>query len=84
MTAAPIRLLLLEDNKADAELLQAALAEFAPGGFAISHVERVADALARLQTGEFDVLLSDLGLPDSTGLATVQEITARAPAISVP
>jgi len=81
MTAAPVRLLLLEDNRADAELLQAALAEFAPGGFAITHVERLADALARIQTGQFDALLSDLGLSDSTGLATVQAITARAPAL---
>ena len=79
MIAPPVRLLLLEDNSADAELLQAALAEFAPGDFAITRVERLADALARIGTGQFDALLSDLGLPDSTGPATVQAIAARAP-----
>ena len=81
MTAAPVRLLLLEDNRADADLLQAALAKFAPGGFAITHVERLADAFARIRAGQFDALLSDLGLPDSTGLATVRAIAAGAPTL---
>ena len=81
MTAAPFRLLLLEDNPGDAQLVQAALAGHAPGEFAITTVERLADALVRIASEHFDAVLSDLGLPDSTGLATAQAIAARAPAL---
>ena len=38
MTAAPIRLLLLEDNPGDARLVQAALADQAPGEFNVTWV----------------------------------------------
>jgi diguanylate cyclase (GGDEF)-like protein/PAS domain S-box-containing protein len=81
MTAAPIRLLLLEDNEDDARFVQAALSRHAPGEFAVTGVERLADALARIQTEDFDVVLCDLGLPDSTGLATAQEIADQSPAL---
>ena len=83
MTAVPIRLLLLEDNPGDARLVQAALADHAPGEFAVTGVERLADALARVGTEGFDAVLSDLGLPDSTGLATAQAIVACAPALAL-
>jgi len=81
MTATPFRLLLLEDNAGDARLVQTALAEHAPGEFAVTRVERLADALVRIASEHFDAVLCDLGLPDSTGLATAQAIAARAPAL---
>jgi PAS domain S-box-containing protein len=81
MTAIPTRLLLLEDSAGDARLVQEALADQAPGEFAITTVERLADALARIRTEHFDAVLSDLGLPDSTGLDTAQAIVAGAPAL---
>jgi nitrogen fixation negative regulator NifL len=79
MNTVPTRLLLIEDVMHDAILLQALLNEVAPGSFAITCVDRLADALARIRTEEFDVVLSDLGLPDSRGLATVQAIVACTP-----
>ena len=81
MTAMPIRLLLLEDNPGDARLVQAALADCAPGEFAVTTVERLADALARIGTEPCDALLCDLGLPDSAGLATARAIATRAPSL---
>ena len=81
MNAVPIRLLLLEDNPGDARLVQTTLADEAPGEFAITTAERLADALARIQTERFDAVLCDLGLPDSTGLGTAQAIVAGAPAL---
>jgi len=83
VTAVPIRMLLLEDNPGDARLVQVALAEHAPGAFGVTWVERLADALARIATDRFDVVLSDLGLPDSTGLATAQAIAVGAPALAL-
>ncbi|OFZ89323.1 MAG: hypothetical protein A2V78_07405 [Betaproteobacteria bacterium RBG_16_64_18] len=72
---------MLEDNAGDARLVQTALAEHAPGEFAVTRVERLADALVRIASEHFDAVLCDLGLPDSTGLATAQAIAARAAAL---
>lgn len=81
MTATPFKLLLLEDNPDDARLVEAVLAKYAPGEFAITWVERLADALMRIETERFDAVLCDLGLPDSSGLASAQRITDHAPAL---
>jgi PAS domain S-box-containing protein len=76
-----LRVLLIEDNPGDARLVQAALAEQAPGEFTVAVAERLADALARLQSERFDAVLCDLGLPDSTGLGTAQAVAAHVPGL---
>ncbi len=81
MSATPIRLLLLEDNPGDARLLQAALAEHAPGEFVVTCVERLADALASIGAESFDAMLCDLNLPDSAGMATAHSVAQRFPAL---
>ena len=72
------RVLLIEDNPGDALLVQTALADHVPGMFAIIGVERLADALARIAAEPFDVVLCDLGLPDSDGLDTALAVMDRA------
>lgn len=79
----PIRILLVEDNPGDARLVQLALAEQVTHEFLITWMQRLADALLLIDGEHFDIVLSDLTLPDSTGLATVQAILARAPAMPV-
>ncbi len=81
MSATPIRVLLLEDNPGDARLVKEALAEYAPDGFVVTWVERLADALACLATEPFDVMLCDLSLPDSSGMAGPRSIVERFPAL---
>ena len=81
MTSTPIRVLLLEDNPGDARLVQAAFAGYAPRKFAVTCVERLADALARLGAEPFDAMLCDLSVPDSTGMATPRAIIERFPAL---
>ncbi|MHB8385264.1 response regulator [Metallibacterium sp.] len=81
MTATPIRVLLLEDNPVDARLVQATLNREAAGKFVITTAERLADAVARFVTESFDLVICDLGLPDSDGLATVRAIVLNAPAL---
>ncbi|MEW6133155.1 MAG: EAL domain-containing protein [Pseudomonadota bacterium] len=61
-----MRLLLVEDNPADARWVREMLAE-ADSGVELAHVESLAGALQALRSGSFDILLLDLGLPDSTG-----------------
>lgn len=78
----PRRVLLVEDNPGDADLVQIALSE-EPAGYAVHRVERLGDALAYLSTGDVDAVLLDLGLPDSAGLDGVDRIRAAVPDLPV-
>lgn len=83
-TAAPIRVLLVEDNPGDARLILELLRELGQT-FALEQVDRLEGALERLGRAGVDVVLLDLGLPDSQGLATFEatQREARGPPIIV-
>ena len=83
MSSYPVRVLLVEDNQADAVLLREALAEAAPAQFELAHVERLSEALERLREDAYDVVLLDLGLPDSHGLDTLVLARAQAPGVPI-
>jgi DNA-binding response OmpR family regulator len=63
--------LLVEDDPADARLIREMLKEVPAGTFQIEHVTRLDAARERLRQEPFDVVLLDLGLPDSQGLETL-------------
>lgn len=79
MNATCFKLLLLEDNPADADLLQEILAETTSIHYQITWVELLSEAIGKLQQDDFDVVLSDLSLPDAYGLDTVIQIHALVP-----
>src|SRR2546421_2508550 len=83
MPAPVTKVLVVEDNPADARLLREALAEIADSRFEIAHCETLAQAREFLAKNAFDVILSDLGLPDSQGLETVRHIHTAAPGVPV-
>jgi signal transduction histidine kinase len=60
-----IRVLLVDDDSVDADLTSRALRAVGYPRFEIEHAASLADAALRLGSGEFDVALLDLGLPDS-------------------
>jgi len=74
-----MKVLLVEDNPGDSRLIQEMLAENQPGQFELSHDIYLKDALNRLDEQSFDVILLDLGLPDSHGLDTFTKISSRVP-----
>ncbi|MDB5761462.1 MAG: hypothetical protein JWQ21_457 [Herminiimonas sp.] len=76
-----IKILLIEDNPGDARLIEHMLAQAQGLAFESTWVDNLADGIAHLQTKPTDVLLLDLGLPESTGLATLQRVLARAPTV---
>ena len=76
----PLRLLVVEDDPADVELIRAKL-EGVPATrrFAIEAVDRLSAALRRLKG--VDVVLLDLGLPDTRGLDAVTRLAGEAPEV---
>jgi diguanylate cyclase (GGDEF)-like protein/PAS domain S-box-containing protein len=78
--AGAVRVLLVEDNADDALFVRRAFAPLRQRGLELAGVApRLADALAALARGEVDVVLADLGLPDSTGPDTVSGLVRAAP-----
>jgi diguanylate cyclase (GGDEF)-like protein/PAS domain S-box-containing protein len=74
-----IKILLVEDNPVDAELIKRMLLDKAAASqFELVAVERLGQALQRLHDEQFDVILLDLVLPDSQGLDTFSRIYAQA------
>jgi signal transduction histidine kinase len=83
MKEPPIRLLLVDDNPADALLLTHMLAESNGQLFEVSHVELMSEAVLALAEGSFDAILLDLTLPDSRGIETVEQTNAVAPQVPI-
>jgi PAS domain S-box-containing protein len=73
----PIKVLLIEDNPTDARLLRIFLSESATSQFDIAHVERLSEGMERLSKERFDLILSDLLLPDSQGIETFEWLKAH-------
>src|SRR6185295_4247289 len=69
-----VRVLLLEDDTTFAELVRANLMRATWGNVVLEHVSTLAAALARLDAGGIDLVISDLNLPDSKGLETIESL----------
>jgi PAS domain S-box-containing protein len=79
MAKSEIKVLLVEDSPSDAKLIKHELAEDHGYRFEVIWVCRVDEAIAELTRQQFDVVLLDLTLPDSDGLATFTRIHATCP-----
>ncbi|HEY9637718.1 MAG TPA: response regulator [Coleofasciculaceae cyanobacterium] len=78
-----MNILLIEDNLAEARLLQEVLKGTVLSRFHLVHVKRLGEAISHLQTDNFDVILLDLTLPDSYGLASLDSIIQYAPTLPI-
>jgi DNA-binding response OmpR family regulator len=65
------RILVIEDEPRIASFLDKG---FRSNGFTVTLAERGRDALAYLATGEFDLVILDLGLPDIDGFEVLAEL----------
>jgi diguanylate cyclase (GGDEF)-like protein/PAS domain S-box-containing protein len=80
----PIKVLLIEDNPGDADLVLERLCSESNGAFQIcwnQTLEAGCELLAR--GGGIDLVLLDLSLPDSEGLATFRSVHALAPHLPI-
>ncbi len=70
-----LKVLLVEDNPQEAELIEDLLSGISgPQRILLTKVERLSEAQQRLNQETFDIILLDLSLPDSFGIETVARV----------
>lgn len=83
MTRNMSAVLLIEDDPADAQLIQEILRDEPESALELRHVDSLGRGLEALAAGGVDLVLLDLTLPDSTGFETFTRIQAQAPGTPV-
>lgn len=78
-----ITLLLIEDSTEDALYLKKILSETVDFIITFHHIPRLQESIAYLQNHAVDVILLDLWLPDSEGLATLRDLQTTFPSIPI-
>ncbi|MDD5676521.1 MAG: response regulator [Kiritimatiellae bacterium] len=77
------KVLLIEDNMADAQLIVEILREEPKNAMEILHVNNLARGLEMLANGGIDVILLDLTLPDSSGHNTFAMLAKHVPTMPI-
>ncbi|CAB3757638.1 hybrid sensor histidine kinase/response regulator [Paraburkholderia solisilvae] len=77
-----LAILMVEDHEDTAEVMAQLIRML---GHEVTVVGRVADALAATQTASFDLIVSDVGLPDGTGIDFIRAFRERSdvPAVAL-
>ena len=70
----PLHVLLVEDNPADVELLARGLRRSPHASFEVVDVPTLADAWVRLEDMTPDIIVLDLGLPDTVGTEGLERL----------
>ena len=78
--AEPLHVLLVEDSVDAAETMKMLLEAY---GWRVTHAPTCAAALALGRATRFDVVLTDLGLPDGSGIEVGRELSARMPVVAL-
>lgn len=74
------RVLLVEDHPGAAMALRMCLEEY---GYAVEHAASVAQALQLAQSQPFDIVLTDLGLPDGSGVEIGRALGTQLPVLAL-
>ncbi|MET0311568.1 MAG: response regulator, partial [Burkholderiaceae bacterium] len=74
------RLLLVEDNPDAADTMAMALEAY---GYEVTHAGTCSDAIRVGRAGQFDIVLTDLGLPDGSGIEVGRELSPKVPVIAL-
>jgi sigma-B regulation protein RsbU (phosphoserine phosphatase) len=79
----PYTILLVEDSPVERALTAQYLKQGLPEAHVLYTASRLGEAIARLSTEHVDLVLLDLGLPDSTGVATLTRLHGEVPAVPI-
>jgi diguanylate cyclase len=79
MADPPLRILLVEDDPAYAELTRAMLRTTSAASVTLDHTTSVHAAVDKLAEGSYDIVLLDLGLPDAQELEALNSVVSAAP-----
>jgi diguanylate cyclase (GGDEF)-like protein/PAS domain S-box-containing protein len=79
MKSKQIKILLIEDDPADAELVQEVLSRVRGLSLCVEWCDRLSTGLNRFHQEPADILLLDLSLPDSNGLDSFERVRTEAP-----
>lgn len=83
MGSQQILILLIEDDVVEARLIQEILKNFNLQQFCLTHVKRLQAGLNHLRQEQCDLVLLDLTLPDSQGLASVELLVQNFPYLPI-
>jgi DNA-binding response OmpR family regulator len=78
-----IKILLIEDNPGDAKSIREMLKESDDTLYEVVHTTRLDDGIKIIVRDDFDLILLDLGLPDSEGMDTFNIMKYNAPDIPI-
>ncbi len=80
MDAKLINLLLVEDDPSDCHFLKQALSDCSEiMNFDVETTQNLSETLESLNSRDFDIILLDMELPDSSGIDTVEKIHSKSP-----
>jgi PAS domain S-box-containing protein len=74
------RVLLVEDHLGTAQVMKMCLEDF---GYEVVHAGSVAQALQAAEAQPFDIVLTDLGLPDASGVEVGRALSGRMPVVAL-
>ena len=74
-------ILVIEDSREEMILLRTALSAVTSVAIRVVHVDQLSAASTCLAAGNFNAIILNLNLPDSTGLNTLARVQASAPGI---
>jgi len=80
---AKLRLLIVEDDVVDRKLLERLLAQSSLGDHEVKCADSLSATLEMLREYAFDLVLLDLGLPDSQGAESVIKLQVHAPHVPI-
>jgi PAS domain S-box-containing protein len=78
-----IRVLQVDDDEIDLRLAKRALSKSTQSKFNVDTAGTMADAITKIKANQYDVVLLDLGLPDSTGIDTVKKVCQANPNVPI-
>lgn len=83
MKIKPVRALLIEDDPYIAQLIRQMLNKVRDISFDLVHANSLSSGLEYLEDEHFFIILLDLGLPDSSGIKTLNKVYAQASDIPI-